>query len=273
MPLIRPSSASVVGRLRGDLPQRGVVEDHVGGHALLLGRRPAPGPQPLEDRRDARRAARPRPACATASACAPPCTGSRRSSTVPLAAQHRSAGLGEQRTSCSCPPPRAGPARAAGGPPRATRPRTARCRRRTRSASSWPNCSTFGVRLPEQDVDDLPGAEPLVALAVQPEHRREQLLRGDRAVPRLRRHQAGVAVAARLSPAGRSRRAAARGGTRPSRTARASRRGAARACGGGAPVALASRRSSCAAARRRRGRRPARRWRAGRRDPARPVSW
>ena len=50
--------------------------------------------------------------------------------------------------------------------------------------------------LPEQDVDDLPGAEPLVPLAVQPEHRGEQLLRGDRAVPRLGRRQAGVAVAA-----------------------------------------------------------------------------
>ena len=33
-------------------------------------------------------------------------------------------------------------------------------------SSSWRNCVTFSVRLPEQDVDDLAGAEPLAALAV-----------------------------------------------------------------------------------------------------------
>ena len=37
--------------LGGDLPQRRVVEDHVGRHALLLGGRGAPGAQPLEQRR------------------------------------------------------------------------------------------------------------------------------------------------------------------------------------------------------------------------------
>ena len=52
--------------------------------------------------------------------------------------------------------------------------------------------------LAEQDVDDLPGAELLPPLPVEPEHGGEHLLRGHRAVPRLGRGQAGVAVAARL---------------------------------------------------------------------------
>src|SRR6266699_1126372 len=51
--------------------------------------------------------------------------------------------------------------------------------------------------LAEQDVDHLAGAEPLTPLTLQPEHCRQELLRRDRAVPGLRRRQAGVAVAAR----------------------------------------------------------------------------
>ena len=41
--------------------------------------------------------------------------------------------------------------------------------------------------LAEQDVDDLPGAEALVALPVKPHDGGQQLLGGDRAVPHLRR--------------------------------------------------------------------------------------
>ena len=52
--------------------------------------------------------------------------------------------------------------------------------------------------LAAHDVDEVPGAEPLVALALEPHDRREQLLRGHRAVPALGRREAGVAVAARL---------------------------------------------------------------------------
>ncbi len=53
-------------------------------------------------------------------------------------------------------------------------------------------------RLPaEQDVDEVARAELLAALPLQPEHGRQQLLGGDRAIPRLRGCQAGVAVAAR----------------------------------------------------------------------------
>ena len=48
-----------------------------------------------------------------------------------------------------------------------------------------------------QDVDELACAERLVALALQAHDRRHQLLRRDQAVPRLRRFEAGVAVAAR----------------------------------------------------------------------------
>ena len=43
------------GHPRGDLAQRGVVEDHVGGHAALLRRGTPPGAQPLEHRRRAGR--------------------------------------------------------------------------------------------------------------------------------------------------------------------------------------------------------------------------
>src|SRR5690242_20284374 len=57
----------------------------------------------------------------------------------------------------------------------------------------------LGGLLAEQDVDNVTGAEPLVPLAAQPVHRGQQFLRGDRAVPRLRRRQAGVAVAARFA--------------------------------------------------------------------------
>ncbi len=56
----------------------------------------------------------------------------------------------------------------------------------------------LGGALAQQDVDDLPGAELLPALPLQPHHRREHLLRGHRAVPGLGRGQAGVAVAAPL---------------------------------------------------------------------------
>ena len=55
----------------------------------------------------------------------------------------------------------------------------------------------------EQDVDDLPGAEPLVPLPVQPHDGGQQLLRGHRAVPHLRRRQARVAVGAGSSPFGK----------------------------------------------------------------------
>ena len=48
----------------------------------------------------------------------------------------------------------------------------------------------------EQDVDDLPRAEPLVPLPVKPHDGGQHLLRRDRAVPDLRRGQARVAVAA-----------------------------------------------------------------------------
>jgi hypothetical protein len=41
--------------------------------------------------------------------------------------------------------------------------------------------------LAEQDVDNLPGAEALVALPVKPHDRGQQLLGSDRAVPHLRR--------------------------------------------------------------------------------------
>src|SRR5690606_8091197 len=51
----------------------------------------------------------------------------------------------------------------------------------------------------EQDVDELAGAEPLVALPLEPHDGGEQLLGGDGAVEGLRRREAGVAVAARLA--------------------------------------------------------------------------
>ncbi len=50
-----------------------------------------------------------------------------------------------------------------------------------------------------QDVDDLAGAELLVPLALEADHGGHGLLRGDRAVPGLRRGEAGVAVAAVLA--------------------------------------------------------------------------
>ena len=50
---------------------------------------------------------------------------------------------------------------------------------------------------PEQHVDEVAGAEALVLLAPQAHHGRQQLLGGHRAVERLGRRQAGVAVAAR----------------------------------------------------------------------------
>ena len=49
-PLIPASSASVDGAGDRDRAQGRVVEDHVGGHALLLRGRAAPGPQLLEHR-------------------------------------------------------------------------------------------------------------------------------------------------------------------------------------------------------------------------------
>ena len=49
---------------------------------------------------------------------------------------------------------------------------------------------------PQQDVDALPSTEPLVALPMQPQHRRQQHLRRNRAVPRLRGLKTGVAVTA-----------------------------------------------------------------------------
>ncbi len=48
----------------------------------------------------------------------------------------------------------------------------------------------------QQDVDEVPGSEALVTLPPEPHHRREQLLGGNGAIPRLGRRQAGVAVAA-----------------------------------------------------------------------------
>ncbi len=54
----------------------------------------------------------------------------------------------------------------------------------------------LGGSLPEQDVDDLARAELLAPLAREADHGGQELLGGDRAVPRLRRRQAGVAVAA-----------------------------------------------------------------------------
>ena len=83
----------------------------------------------------------------------------------------------------------------------------------------------LGRLLAEQDVDHLAGAELLPPLALQPEHRRQQLLRGDRAVPRLRRGQARVAVAARAGLLAEVAEQLDRGGTRPSRTAPAWRPG------------------------------------------------
>ena len=50
--------------------------------------------------------------------------------------------------------------------------------------------------LAEQDVDHLARAELLAPLALEPDHGRQQLLRGQRAVPGLRRREARVAVAA-----------------------------------------------------------------------------
>ena len=47
-----------------------------------------------------------------------------------------------------------------------------------------------------QDVDEVAGAERLAALALQPHDRGEQLLRGDKTVPRVGRGEARVAVAA-----------------------------------------------------------------------------
>jgi hypothetical protein len=52
----------------------------------------------------------------------------------------------------------------------------------------------------EQDVDGLARAEALVPLPVQPHDRRQQLLRGHRAVPDFRRGQARVAVGAGSRP-------------------------------------------------------------------------
>jgi len=48
-PLTVPSSARVVGAWVAILAQGGVVEDHVGRHALLPGGGGAPGPELLED--------------------------------------------------------------------------------------------------------------------------------------------------------------------------------------------------------------------------------
>ena len=52
-------------------------------------------------------------------------------------------------------------------------------------------------RAAAQDVDEVAGAERLAALALQPDDRRQQLLRGDESVPGLGRLEARVAVAAR----------------------------------------------------------------------------
>ena len=53
------------------------------------------------------------------------------------------------------------------------------------------------VGFAEQDVDEVTGAEALVALALEPHHRGQQLLGRHRAVPGLRWRQAGVTVATR----------------------------------------------------------------------------
>ncbi len=54
----------------------------------------------------------------------------------------------------------------------------------------------LGRGLAPQDVHHVPDTEPLVALAVEPQHRGQELLGGDRAVPGLGRVLAGVARAA-----------------------------------------------------------------------------
>lgn len=61
---------------------------------------------------------------------------------------------------------------------------------------SWSNWMTLAVQPAHQDVDDLARAELLPTLPVEAHHRGEDLLRGDRAVPGLRRREARVAVAA-----------------------------------------------------------------------------
>jgi len=63
---------------------------------------------------------------------------------------------------------------------------------------SWVVLDHLGGLAAQQDVDDLPGPEALPALPVQPEHGRQELLRGHGSV-----HDSGgvrqvVAVAARL---------------------------------------------------------------------------
>ena len=126
------------------------------GHALLLGRRRRARPAA------ARTPARPRPAAQASAAACPRRgrrgrdrrrSGSRRSSTVALAAQHLGARLGQRERAVVALAPRAGPGRAAAGPRRATRPRSARCRCRTTVSESWPNCVDLVRLLAEQDVD------------------------------------------------------------------------------------------------------------------------
>ena len=159
-PLTVPSSARVAGDDGRDLAQRRVVEDHVRGHALLLGGRGPPGAQPLEDRRGLRRqlggrgAGDARPAFAGAPARAR--SGSRRimtsrspPSTSPLA-------LGEHQRAVVALDARAAPAPAAAGRRRATRPRAARCRCRTRVSASWRNWVTLSVFWPSRMSMDWP---------------------------------------------------------------------------------------------------------------------
>ena len=100
-------------------------------------------------------------------------------------------------------------------------------------SSSWPNCSTFGVRFPSRMSMRCPAPNRWCALAVQPERPSRAASARGPCRPTTRAAPGRCRSCRRPSRPGRSRRAAAPGGTRPSRTARASRRGAARACAGG----------------------------------------
>ena len=272
MPLIRPSSASVARAPGGDLPQRRVVEDHVRrARPAPCAAAAAPGPQPLEHRRGVGGqlgrgrgcAARGRRGARAAFVGLPPQQHRRARRAAPRALR-----VGERE-------------RAVARPRRASRPWASSCRTTPRHSASRQlgadaehatarrgrTASTLSVvRLPSRMSIDLPGAEPLVALAVAAGSTVDSSFCAA-TVPSQdsRRRQAGVAVAARRASARRSRPAAAPGGTRRSRTARASRRGARPACAGASRSPSEVVDHACAAARRPAARRPARPSTAGRR--------
>ena len=200
-PLTVPSSASVVGRRRRDLAQRRVVEDDVRRHALLLRRGGPPGPQPLEDRRRL--------------------GGQLGGGGPPLAAARPRRARSGSRRSITSRSPRSTSALRVGEHQRAVvaLDREQALRQQLADDAAPLGLAQLGADAEDGQrvvavLDDLVGAAGRAGCRSTGRRRTSGCARaaagstvdssfcaGDRAVPRLRRRQAGVAVAARARSA------------------------------------------------------------------------